>query len=92
MHNRMQSRMQSSLALAEPMLHAPVKRNSALTLQVQVHHDDEDLVILRADWEELLEHCAQCVAQSEKPLGVGVGTKRFHSGLSAPNEVACSCD
>jgi CelD/BcsL family acetyltransferase involved in cellulose biosynthesis len=54
----MQSRMQSSLALAEPILHHPLKLSTASTLQVQVHQDDEALDALRVEWEELLEHCA----------------------------------
>lgn len=51
--------MQSSLALAEPILHAPFKLISASALQVQLHHDDAALDALREDWEELIGHCAQ---------------------------------
>lgn len=50
--------MQSSLALAEPILHPPLKLSSASTLQVQLHHNDEALDALQVEWEELLEHCA----------------------------------
>lgn len=51
--------MQSSLALAEPILHAPMKLVSATALQMQAHHDDAALDALREEWEELLAHCAQ---------------------------------
>ena len=50
--------MQSSLALAETILHPPLKLSTASTLQVQVHHDDAALDALRVEWEALLEHCA----------------------------------
>lgn len=51
--------MQSSLALAEPIIHTPFVCNAASTLQVQVHHADAALEDLRVEWEDLLEHCAQ---------------------------------
>ncbi len=50
--------MQSSLALAEHLIPAPLKLVSASALQVQVHHDDVALDALREEWEELIEQCA----------------------------------
>ncbi len=51
--------MQSSLALAQPILHKPLKLSSASALQVQLHNGADALEELQAEWDELLERSSQ---------------------------------